>query len=107
MSSVRRRGTTGSTPSNLQGPFPLAPRSRSPAVYGPEHAALLRTCWELADHICSRRLAPFLRELLSRLHAYGELRDVSPEVVDRVAQMSAATVDRLLRRDRGLTAVVR
>jgi hypothetical protein len=51
----------------LHGPFPLAALPRGQGrlpVYRPEHAALLRTCWELADQVCSKRLAPFLPELL-------------------------------------------
>jgi hypothetical protein len=89
----------------LHEPFPraaLPPGHGRPPVYGPEHAAVLRTCWELADQVCSKRLAPFLPELLGKLLACGELPDVSLDLVDRVAQMSAATIDRLLRPDRGL-----
>ena len=73
-------------------------RSRSrPAVYGSEEAALARACWELADRICSKRLAPFLGELLGRLAACGALpAEAAPEAVARVARMSPATVDRLL-----------
>ena len=40
--------------------------------------------------------APFLPELLGRLRACGELSDLSPGLVDRVANMSAATIDRML-----------
>ena len=83
----------------LRGPFPraaLPPGHGRPPVYGPEDAAVLRTCWEIADQVCSKRLAPFLPELLAKLRACGELAEVSPGVVDRVAHLSAATIDRLL-----------
>jgi hypothetical protein len=83
----------------LRGPFPravLPPGHGRPPVYGPEDAAVLRTCWELADQVCSKRLAPFLPELLGKLRACGELCDVSTGLLDRVAQLSAATIDRLL-----------
>jgi len=63
---------------------------------------LLRTCWELAEHICSKRLAPFLPELLDKLRACGELCDVSLGLAPRVAHMSAATIDRLLALDRAV-----
>jgi hypothetical protein len=89
----------------LCGPCPRAalPQGHGrPPKYGPEHAALLRTCWELADEVCSKRLAPFLAELLSKLRACGELCEVSPDLVDQVAHVSAATIDRLLRPDRAL-----
>jgi hypothetical protein len=83
----------------LRGPFPraaLPPGHGRPPVYGPQDAAVLRMCWEIADQVCSKRLAPFLPELLGKLRACGELCDVSPGLLDRIAQMSAATIDRLL-----------
>jgi hypothetical protein len=88
----------------LRGPFPrsvLPPGHGRPPVYGGQDLALLRTCWEIADQVCSKRLAPFLSELLSQLRTCGELSALSPESVDRVAHMSAATIDRLLRPYRG------
>ena len=83
----------------LHGPHPrvaLPVGHGRPPLYGQAEAAVLRTCWEIADHVCSKRLAPFLPELLDRLRACGELSDLSPALVDRVANMSAATIDRLL-----------
>ena len=83
----------------LRGPFPraaLPPGHGRPPVYGPEEVALLRPCWQIADYVCSKRLAPFLPELLGMLSACGELSDLKPELVDRVAHMSPATIDRLL-----------
>jgi hypothetical protein len=40
-------------------------RGRQPS-YGPAEVALLRMCWSATDGICSKRLAPFLPELLER-----------------------------------------
>lgn len=74
------------------------PRGGRPRQYGAEELGLLRACWELADQICGKRLGPFLPELLERLVACDALPpELSPEVVARVARMSPATVDRLLR----------
>jgi hypothetical protein len=83
----------------LRGPFPraaLPPGHGRPPVYGPGAAAVLQTCWQIADYVCSKRLAPFLSELLAKLSACGELSDLDPGLADRVAQMSPATIDRLL-----------
>jgi len=83
----------------LRGPVPraaLPPGHGRPPLYGPAEVALLRACWQIADYVCSKRLAPFLPELLGRLGACGELSDLSPGLVDRVAHMSPATIDRLL-----------
>jgi len=59
--------------------------------------ALLRACWELTAGICSKRLTPFLPELLDRLVACAALPDeATPAVIARVAQMSPASIDRAL-----------
>ena len=67
-----------------------------PLSYGPAEVALLRMCWSATDGICSKRLAPFLPELLERLRHWHALRHVSAETIERVAHMSASTIDRAL-----------
>ena len=50
---------------------PVEDRARSvggrPRSYGPAEVALLRVCWSATDGIWSKRLAPFLPELLKQL----------------------------------------
>jgi hypothetical protein len=70
-------------------------RGRQPS-YGPAEVALLRMCWSATDGICSKRLAPFLPELLERLRHWHALRHVSAKTIERVAHMSPATIDRAL-----------
>jgi hypothetical protein len=53
-------------------------------------------CWSATDGTCSKRLAPFLPELLDRLRSWHALRHVSDETIERVAHMSRATIDRAL-----------
>jgi hypothetical protein len=73
-------------------------RTRHRSVsYGPEEVELLRLCWLVTDGICSKRLAPFLPELLDRLRRRQALREFPVAVQMRVAQMSAATMDRALK----------
>ena len=77
---------------------PMVKRTRHrSASYGPAEVDLLQLCWLVTDGICGKRLAPFLPELLRRLRHWHALREVPAEVQARVAQMSAATVDRALR----------
>src|SRR5438067_6478633 len=71
-------------------------RRRSP-TYGPAEGELLRLCWLVTDGICSKRLAPFLPELLDRLRRRQALREFPVAVQTHVAHMSAATVDRALK----------
>jgi hypothetical protein len=60
-------------------------RRGRPPSYGPDEVALLRMCWGATDGICSKRLAPFLPELLDRLRGWHALRHVSAETIERVA----------------------
>ncbi len=64
--------------------------------YGIEVLAGLKVAWETSDRMCSKRLQPFLPELVEVLERHGELT-VSGEVKEQLCQMSAATIDRLLK----------
>lgn len=67
-----------------------------PHTYEPAVAAALQIAWEAANCICSRRLQPFMPKLLEALRRHGELV-VEAEVEKYLCQMSASTMDRLLR----------
>ena len=84
------------------GPSPGKKRPR-PRKYGPEAVRGLRAVWEAGDRMCGKRLQPFLAELASALEPHGELV-LEAAVRRQVEEMSAATVDRLLKphRRRGL-----
>jgi len=71
--------------------------------YGIEVVAALKGAWETSDRMCSKRLRPFLPELVEVLERHGELT-VPGEVREQLCQMSAATIDRVLKpyRQRGL-----
>jgi hypothetical protein len=76
-------------------------RRGRPRLYGLEVMAALKVAWEASDRLCSRRLCPFLGELVRILKSKGEL-EVSPETEAQVAQLSPSTVDRITRRWRTL-----
>lgn len=77
-------------------------RGRAPQ-YGLPVTHALRKLWEASDHLCSKRLAPFILELVEALERHGEL-SLELEVRELVLRASASTMDRLLRpyRRRGL-----
>jgi len=64
--------------------------------YGPEVAAALRVVWEATDRLCSRRLHPFLPELVPVLERHGYLA-LPATVRSQLLRLSPATIDRLLR----------
>ena len=72
----------------------IAARRGRPPSYGPDEVALLRVCWTATDGICSKRLAPFLPELLERLRSWHALHHVSRETIQRVARMSPGSEGR-------------
>ncbi len=56
----------------------------------------LKAIWEASDRLCSKRLHPFIPEMVKVLRQQGEQRiDSSTEA--QLCRMSAATIDRLLR----------
>ncbi|MBL7120310.1 MAG: transposase, partial [Dehalococcoidia bacterium] len=55
----------------------------------------LKVAWEVTERICSRRLQPFLPELIKVLRRYGE-KLMTAEVEVQLCQMCPSTIDRLL-----------
>ncbi len=64
-------------------------------LYKGEVVDILKLAWEATDHLCSKRLQPFLPELVPVLRQYGN-RGISPEVAVQLCRMSPSTIDRLL-----------
>ena len=71
-----------------------------PPKYGGRVKDALRLVWEAADRICGKRLQPFLPELVAKLVACGEL-DISLERAQLLCDLSASSIDRLLRPYKG------
>ena len=75
---------------------PPGMRRGRPKRYGPEVVEALKVVWEVGDHLCGKRLKPFLVELVDILRRHEEL-EVTSEVASRLGQISPATIDRLLK----------
>ena len=71
-----------------------------PGLYGLEAMAALKVVWEASDCLCSKRLQPFLPELVGILKRCGELTTAG-ETEAQLCRMSPSTIDRVLRRWRG------
>jgi hypothetical protein len=78
---------------------PVAEKRGRPRVYAPDVGEALGRVWEASGRLCSKRLVPFLPELLAALERHGELT-ISGEVRAALLRPSPATVDRLLARHR-------
>ena len=70
-------------------------KSGRPRRYGPEARSSLGILWEVSDHLCSKRLRPFLTELVSALKRHGEVT-ISQAAEAQLLDMSASTIDRVL-----------
>jgi len=70
-------------------------RRGRPVVYTNEVKAALITVWEVCGQICSKRLVPFLPEIVDVLERHGELW-LTDEARELLHRLSPATMDRLL-----------
>ncbi len=71
-------------------------RAGRPRVYVNMLRPALEQVWEASDYLCSKRLAPFLPELVEALERHDEVT-LSAEQRAALTQISPATIDRLLR----------
>jgi hypothetical protein len=75
------------------------PRPGRGPTYDAETVKVLVQVWRIMDYTCGKRLAPVLGEMVERLLRHNELR-CDPGTSKKLARMSAATIDRLLRPER-------
>jgi hypothetical protein len=82
----------------LAKPVPTAAPIRRPRAprYGPAVCEALQVAWTTANEICSKRLVPFLPELVEALERHGHLQ-LTADVRPLLLTLSPATADRLLR----------
>jgi len=71
-------------------------RRGRPKQYGSDVVEVLKAAWEASDRLCSRRLQPFIFEMVSILVRHGELH-ITAEMQGQLRRISASTIDRLLR----------
>ena len=76
--------------------FKKADRRGRPRKYGSMIANELKYLWEITDHLCSKRLHPFLPELLDVIKRNGS-HAISQEVENQLRALSPSTMDRLLK----------
>jgi hypothetical protein len=84
----------------MKGNLTRQPRRRQRGrTYGPEVDDALRVIAESMDYICAERLTPNLVWLAQHLAAHDELT-LSSQLLERLEQISASTVERILSRIR-------
>ena len=66
-----------------------------PRQYSAAVAGALRVAWEATDRLCSKRLHPFLPELVKVLRRHGDMT-MTTEIEVQLCRMSPSTIDRLL-----------
>lgn len=67
--------------------------------YGMREKAAVEQIWEASDRLCSKRLHPFLPEMIRVMRKHGEIV-IDSELEAKLCQMSTSTIDRLLRSSR-------
>jgi hypothetical protein len=71
-------------------------RRGRPRKYGTGAQEALKVIWEASDRLCSKRLQPFLPEMVKVLRQHGE-QHIDAYQEGSLCRMSPATIDRLLR----------
>jgi hypothetical protein len=84
-------------------PRPARPRKR---IYDEAVRRALALLWEAADRICGKRLKALLPVLIESMERHGHLR-LDPVVRSALLDISAATIDRLLRSVREASGRIR
>jgi hypothetical protein len=64
-------------------------------IYDQDVLVALKEIWKICDYICSKRLAPFLSEIIPVLERWGEIK-LNLKVREKLWKISAATIDRML-----------
>jgi len=64
--------------------------------YGAQTVEALRSVWEASDRLCSKRLHPFVPEMVRIMRRCGD-KSLTAEIEAELCRMSAATMDRRLR----------
>lgn len=72
-----------------------AGRRGRPRQYAHTLVPVLVEIWEASDRLCSKRLAPFLPDLVAALERHGELT-LTDDARRQILQLSPATIDRML-----------
>ena len=67
--------------------------------YGMREKAAVERIWEASDRLCSKRLKPFLPEMIRVMRKHGEIA-IDVEFEAKLCRMSTSTIDRLLRPSR-------
>ena len=68
---------------------------RKKKIYDQDVLVALKELWKICDYICSKRLAPFLSEIIPALERWGEIK-LNLKVREKLWKISVATIDRLL-----------
>lgn len=74
-------------------------KRNKPRIYDDKVSAALRQVWCICDCICGKRLAPYLSEIVPILIQHQELI-IDPITKQKLLIISAATIDRLLKKDK-------
>lgn len=75
------------------------PRMTRPRKYDDKLLRVLRSLWEVSDYLCGKRLAAFIRTALPVLERFGEIK-LDLEMRQKLMEVSPATIDRLLKKER-------
>jgi hypothetical protein len=81
-------------------------RKKRQPTYDGEIVTAMAKVWEIFDYPCGQRLKPVLETEIDRLRELGEVK-VSDEVANKLKEISPATIDRKLKKQREVLCLKR
>jgi len=76
-----------------------AKKKGRPRIYTYDVFLALKKIWVVFDFICGKRLAPFMAEAVRKLEKHGEI-DITQSIRKKLKNMSASTIDRMLKAEK-------
>jgi hypothetical protein len=83
----------------IQGDVRKAAKRNKPKVYDAAVKEALKKVWYIMDCICGKRLAPVMKELVTRLIRFREI-SIDETTKGKLVKISSSTIDRLLASER-------
>lgn len=74
-------------------------KRKKPRIYTYDVFLALKKIWAVFDFICGKRLAPFMAEAVEKLEKHKEI-DLTGKVREKLLNISASTIDRLLKSEK-------
>lgn len=79
-------------------------KKKKKKIYDEGVLVSLKELWKICDYICPKRLAPYLKEIITVLEKWGEIK-LKCKVREKLLKISASSIDRFLADTRKISRI--